>query len=436
MDPTFRTSTGIVRGSFGSMWGMAGVATEMTRAVTASRMYGGGMRGIFDLLHALRNSNSLEAMEDIAHATDQYSSIAHSSFGSSVGTTMAQRFIAPWERVYHVALGRESVTNGGTAMSRGTGTAVALAEAYGETGMRLSGMQWASGVVRLTADRQAKRFITRNIDRMDRLATALEAIGAVSENTPQAREAFRNAAQKAGIPWDVALQMNHSGLLVPDVIRNLRNGLTGQEDVWSMGAMRGRVDDRTMSAVMDYLTAAHNQHVPTASLATSVESKDVYSKLVYNLTSYSRAFAMNVAFRSIANGSGMTALSTIAAVMIGENLYQSTRDVITGKKSVEDLESEWNENPAAYFMKNAIKSPWLGAHNATAVSVMDQISGGSAGASMRGNNAIAPIMQSYSQLNRLLFSDEKTGERDLKFLNTHTPLFNTWYSQLITSGLE
>jgi hypothetical protein len=435
-DPAFRVSTGVVRGSFGAFWGMAGIATEMNRAVTASRLYGGGMRGIFDLMHAIRHSNDLAAMEDIAHATDQYSSLAHSSFGSSVGTTMAQRFIAPWERVWHTMTGREVITNGGTPMGRGTSTVVAAAEAYGETGMRLGGMQWASGVARLVADRQAKRFVTRNIDNMERLATALERIGAVAENTPQARAAFKNAAAEAGLPYDVALQMNHSGLLTPNAIRNLRNGLAGQEECWSMGMMRGRVDDQTMSAVMDYLTAAHNFHVPTASLASSVESRSVWHKLVYNLTSYSRAFALNVAYRTATNGSYATMLSTIAAVMIGENIYQATRETITGKKTVEDLEQEWEDNPSAFFVSRAVKSPWLGAHNSSALSVIDQIAGGSAGANMRGNSALAPIMQSFGQVNKLIFSDEKTGERDLKFLNTHTPLFNTWYSQLITGGLE
>jgi hypothetical protein len=435
-DPAFRVSSGIVRGSFGAFFGMAGIATEMNRAITASRLYGGGMRGIFDLMYAIRNSNDLAAMEDIAHATDQYSSLAHSSFGSSVGTTMAQRFIAPWERVWTTFTGREVITDGGTPMGRTTSTLVATAEAYGETGMRLGGMQWTSGIARLVADRQAKRFITRNIDAMERLATALERMGAVAENTPQAREAFKNASREARLPYDVALQMNHSGLLVPDVIRNLRNGLAGQEECWSMGMMRGRVDDRTMSSVMDYLTAAHNFHVPTSSLASSVESRSVWHKLVYNLTSYSRAFATNVAFRTVANGSYATMLSTIAAVMIGENIYQTSREAINGKKSIEDLEQEWEDNPAAFFLSRAAKSPWLGAHNSSALSVIDQLTGGSAGANMRGNSALAPIMQSYGQLNRLIFSNEKTGERDLKFLNTHTPLFNTWYSQLITGGLE
>ena len=435
LDAALRVSTGVVRGSFGSFWGLAGLATEVPRAVAAARMYGGGMEGMFDLLHAVRNSGDMDTFADIAHATDQYCTHAHSSFGSGVGTSFSERLLAPWERMWSVATGQEAVTNGGVALSRVGGTLVSAAEAYGETGMRLGGMQYFSGIARVVADRQAKRFISRNIDNMERLATALQKIGQVADNTPASREAFKKAAKEAGIPYDVALQMNHSGLLTPDVVKSLKNGLEGQESVWNMGAMRGRVDDRAMSAAMDFLTAAHNFHVPTASLASSVETGNVVNKLFYNLTSYSRAFALNVAFRTAANGRLSTMLGTFAAVMIGENIYQSVRDVATGKSDPDKLQQQWNDDPAGYFLKKAVKSPWLGAHSTPAMAALDTVLGNNT-MNTRGNTVMGPILQSGRQFSRMLYSNEKTGKRDYTFLESHAPLFNTWYSRLITGGLE
>lgn len=301
--------------------------------------------------------------------------------------------------------------------------------------MRLGLMQYFSGITRVTADRQAKRFISRNIDNMERLATALERIGNAADNTPASRAAFKNAAEEAGIPYDVALQMNHSGLLTPDVVRSLRNGLEGQENVWSMGLMRGRVDDRTMGAVMDFLTAAHNYHVPTSSLASSVEAGSIFSKLYYNLTSYSRAFAMNVAFRTAANGRMATMMGTFAAVMIGENIYQTMREVSTGKTDPDKLQQQWNDDPAGFFLKRAAKTPWLGAHNTTAMAALDTITGNST-ATMRGNTVLGPILQSANQFSKMLYTNEKTGKRDYRFLESHTPLINTWYSRLMIGGME
>ena len=435
LDASLRISTGIVRGSAGSFWGLAGLATELPRAIAASRMYGGGMSGVFDALHAIRHSGDLGLYEDIAHGVDQYVSHAHSSFGSGVGTSISERFIAPWERFWHVATGQEAVTEGTEAYGRVTGSAVAFAEAFGEMGMRAGGMQYFSGIARVVADLQAKKFITRSLDGMERLARSLEAAGAVVDNTDAARARFKQLAQDAGLPWDVAIQMNHAGLLTPDVVRNLRNGLAGQDQVFSLWTLRERVDDRTMGSVLEFLTSAHNFHVPTASLASSVEAGSAIEKMFYNLTSYSRAFATNVAFRTAANGRLSTIATTYAALMVGENIYQSIREVATGKTDSDKLEQKWNENPAGYFLSRAVKTPWLGAHHTPALSLVDSLTGGG-GQNIRGNNIFSPILQSGSQFSRMVFSDEKTGERDFKFMQSHTPLLNTWYSRLMLGDLE
>jgi len=435
LDAALRISTGIVRGSAGAFWGMAGLAVELPRAITASKMYGGGMSGMFDALHAIRHSGDFGIYEDVSHGVDQYISHAHSSFGSGVGTSVSERFIAPWERFWHVATGQEAVTEGSEAYGRVTGSAIAFAEAFGETGMRSGGMQYFSGIARVVADRQAKKFITRSLDNMERLARSLEGAGAVAENTDAARARFRQLAQDAGIPWDVAIQMNHAGLLTPDVVRNLRNGLAGQDQVFSLWTLRERVDDRTMGAMLEFLTSAHNFHVPTASLASSVEAGSAIDKMFYNLTSYSRAFATNVAFRTAANGRLSTIATTYAALMVGENIYQAVREVATGKSDSDKLEQQWNDNPAGFFLSRAVKTPWLGAHHTSAMSLVDSLTGGG-GQTIRGNNIFGPILQSGSQFSRMVFSDEKTGERDFKFMQSHTPLLNTWYSRLMLGDLE
>lgn len=431
MDPALRVSTGLVRGSAGAFWGLAGLATEVPRSIMAARMYGGSiMEGLVDFFHAVYRANNIEYMQDIAHAVDQYTTHSHSSFGSSVGTTMSERFIAPWERVWHVATGSEAITTGGQAIGRIRGTAVAAAEAFGETGMRLGLMQYFSGVARIIADRQAKRFISRNISRMEDLAARLRALGPVSENTADARAAFRSACDAAGIGEDVAIHLNHAGMLNEEVLSQLRLGLQGQDEVFEMGLMRGRVNDRAMGATMDFLTAAHGYHVPTASLAQSVEVRSAQEKMFYNLTSYSRAFATNVAFRTAANGRIGTMASTFAAVAIGENIYQTVRDMALGKTNPDDISEQWGDNPVGYFMSKASKTPWLGAHNAMAMAAVDYTLGIN-GNSLRGNNIVGPMFDNYKKLSKMVFTDSETGERDYEFLHSMTPLYNTWYSRLM-----
>ena len=431
LDPALRVSTGLVRGSAGAFWGLAGLATEVPRSIAAARMYGGSiMDGIVDFMHALKRANNIEYMQDIAHAFDQYTTHSHSSFGSSIGTTMSERFIAPWERVWHVATGSEAVTSGGQALGRVRSTLVAAAEAYGETGMRLGLMQYFSGVARIIADRQAKRYISRNIGKMEDLAARLRALGPVTENTAQARAAFKQACDEAGIGEDVAIHLNHAGMLNEEVLSQLRIGLQGQDEVFEMGLMRGRVNDRAMGATMDFLTAAHGYHVPTASLAQSVEVRSAHEKMFYNLTSYSRAFATNVAFRTAANGRIGTMASTFAAVAIGENIYQTVRNIALGKETPEDISQQWGDNPVGYFMSKASKTPWLGAHNAMAMAAVDY-SLGINGNSLRGNNIVGPMFDKYKQLSRMVFTDSETGERDYEFLQSTTPLYNTWYSRLM-----
>jgi hypothetical protein len=181
---------------------------------------------------------------------------------------------------------------------------------------------------------------------------------------------------------------------------------------------------------MDYLTAAHNFHVPTASLASSVEAGSAIEKMFYNLTSYSRAFASGVAFQTAANGRFATMATTYASLMVGENIYQAVRDVALGRSTPDKLEQEWNDDPASFFLSRAVKTPWLGAHHSPAISFIESLTGGG-GQSIRGNNIFGPIIQSGAQFSRTLFSNEKTGERDFKFFETHTPLINTWYSRLM-----
>ena len=436
LDPAIRTSTGLVRGSFGSFWGLAGITTEVPRAVAAAKMYGGTLRGMFDALTYIRRSGDIGLVEDIAHATDQYSSHAHSSFGTSVGTSTWERITAPWERFFHVAAGREAVTTGGNEMGRTAGIATSLAEAYGETGMRLGGMHYFSGMARFVADAQAKRFISRNIDRMVDLSERLRTIGSVSEQTPESIARFRQACTEAGIPYDVAIRMNHAGLLDPNVVSRLRNALVDVQERFDLRDVIGRMDDRSFGSLMDFLTDAHNFHVPTSSLASSVESRSAIDKMFYNLTSYARAFSLNVAFRSAANARLSTMMSTYAAVAIGENIYQAVRDVAMGRSSPEDMEKEWNEDPTKFFLKRAVKTPWLGAHSSLAMSTLEYGITGSSTSQLRGNNLFGPMVDLLNKTSKAIYADEKTGERDMSVIRTYTPLLNTWYTRLMIGPLE
>lgn len=434
LDPLQRSSTAVIRGSAGSFWGLASLATEVPRSVAAARMYGGTiLGGLGDLLSAIKNSGDLSLLNDIAHATDQYRTMAHSAYGSTIGTSTWQRFKAPWERFAGVAKGAEAVTTGNQAMGRLAGTVTAFFEALGESAMRASGLQLFSGWARVVADRQAKRFIFRNISNMEKAADALERIGTVSERTPASIAAFKNAVQDAGLNVDTALQLNHAGLLNKSVIKELKEALEGVTDpVLNLSQMRTRLSDEAYGAVSTFLTAAHNYHVPTGSLAQSAPAASAIEKMYYALTNYARAFTINVGYRNMATGSMASVLSTVAAVMVGENLYQSTRDVALGRRTVDDIENSYRTNFIGEFTKNAARTPWMGAHNAQFMTVADELIGMNGAFAGRSGGSIGPILSAYRKTSKMVFENAETGERDYEFLQTYTPFVNAWYTRLMT----
>jgi hypothetical protein len=166
-----------------------------------------------------------------------------------------------------------------------------------------------------------------------------------------------------------------------------------------------------------------------------VESSNAISKLFYNLTSYSRAFSLNVGFRSAANSRMSSMMTTYAAVAIGENIYQTVRDIALGRAEMEDVENEWNEDPVKFFTKRAVKTPWLGAHNGLAMSALSSIGIGEH-TNVRGNGMMQPMIDAVNKASRMVYANEKTGERDFTFLQTYTPLVNTWWSRLMLGPLE
>jgi hypothetical protein len=438
LDPTQRVGVGVIRAGAGSFWGLASLSTEVPRAVMAAKMYGGTViSGIGDLLSAIKNSSDISILSDIAHAADQYRSMTHSAYGSSIGTTTYQRFSAPWERFISVARGKEAVTTGDMAMNRFSGSTTAFFEALGDTAMRAGGLQLFSGWARVIADRQAKRYIFRNISNITKLAEELEAIGAVEEFSTASAARFSNLAKKAGIAPNVAIQLNHAGLLNKQVLNELTTALTGITDpVMDLGLLRTRLSDEAYGAVANFLTAAHNFHVPTGSLAQSAPASSAIEKMFYALTNYARAFSINVGYRSFANGSMGTVLATTAAVMIGENLYQHSRDVITGKRSIQDIEDSYRTNFVGEFTKNAARTPWLGAHHSGFMSVVDELTGMNGSFSGRGGGTIGPLLSAYRKASKAMFENAETGERDYEFFRTYTPFINAWYTRMAGQALE
>jgi len=432
-----RTANGVLRGSSGAFWGMAGVATEVNRAWAASKMFGGSrLAGIGQVLYAMARSGLAGELEDVAHAIDQYATMAHSAGGPTIGLTWQQRFMAPWERFIGNVRGTESVTAGRQSFGRAASSVIAFAEAYGETGTRAGGMQWASGVARCVADRLAKRFLTANIQNMRNLVTRLEAIGAVTENTPGARAAFKAAAAECNIPWEVAVRLNHRGVLRRGVIDSLETAIQGEGAVFRLNQIRGRLNDDAFSSVADFLTDAHNYHVPVQSLATSVAARGAIEKLYFNLTSYARGFALNVGFRNIAAASGTGMLATFATVAFGENLYQQARSMALGKKTWDEIQQEYEDNPTGTFFKNTLKSPWLGAHNTTALAAVDKLTPLDLNQGTRGNEMFGPLFSVYQSAAKSLNGPDKFGKSNHDFLKTYTPIINAWYSRLGIGLLE
>lgn len=435
LDAFFRIGTGLVRGKAGGHWGLAGVVMEIPRAIAAAGLYGGSVgHGLMDAMHYIRHSNDRGVMSDIAHSVDQYSSFAHSTFGQSVGTTVMERFRAPWERAISVARGAEAITTGGQEYGRTVGTAIAVAEALGETAMRAGGMHYFSGMARVIADRQSKRFISRNINRMVDLADRLHAIGPVAEASTETIARFKLECRAAGIPYDVAIQLNHNGMLTPQGTRNLQAALAGQDEVFNLHDIRGVMNDQAFAPLMDFMQAVHAHAVPVTSLASSVQAKGALEKYFYMLTSYSRSFATGVAFRTAANGSWQTAAAAFAAVAIGENIYQTLRSIAVEKKTPEQLQQEWQDNPTMYFLKNTVKSPYLGAHHSTALSILDGTSGGSLQTHARGGNIFSGALDAYTGVTKLVYGKGPVSSKVWDTFKTHTPIVNTWYSRLMLGG--
>ena len=437
LDAFFRIGTGLVRGKSGGHWGLAGAVMEIPRAIAAAGLYGGSIgHGLMDAMHYIRHSNDRGLMSDIAHSVDQYSSFAHSTFGQSVGTTVIERFRAPWERAISVARGAEAITTGGQEYGRGVGTAIAVAEALGETAMRAGGMHYFSGMARVIADRQSKRFISRNINQMVDLADRLHAIGPVAEASTETIARFKLECRAAGIPYDVALQLNHNGMLTPQGTRNLQAAIAGQDEVFNLHDIRGAMTDQSFAPLMDFMQAVHAHAVPVTSLASSVQAKGALEKYFYMLTSYSRSFATGVAFRTAANGSWQTTAAAFAAVAIGENIYQTLRSIAVEKKTPEQLQQEWQDNPTMYFLKNTVKSPYLGAHHSTALSILDGTSGGSLQTHARGGNIFSGALDAYTGVTKLVYGKGPVSAKAWDTFKTHTPIVNTWYSRLMLGPLE
>lgn len=442
LDTGFRSGNGIIKTTTGSFWGMAGMLGEVPRAMFASR-HGGPIRGLIEAMQALHRTNDLDAIQDVAHAVDQYTTMTHShtGAGSSVGLTAWDRFVEPWRRFRNVAIGSESELHYGTnqTMGRIKGTTIAGLEALGESAVRGGLLQWASGFARVTADRMAKRHLVRNIRGMRTLAEELEAIGPVARQTPETARRFREAAARAGLDYDVALRMNHSGLLTREVVDQLENALSlpgvAPSGVFELNRLQG-IGERAYMGLVSYLTDAHNFHVPTAGLAQSVPVSNALGKLYYQLTSYSRAFSTTIGMRGAINMPLTAAALTFGAVMLGETLYQNSRDVAKGKKTWDDVMTEYDDNPMAFYFKNGLKSPWLGGHHSTYMSAVDAVTPGKMGFdSTRGNSAFSTILSSYSQIARQV-SEKEPDEASFNILKSHTPVVNAWYSRLLMESFK
>ena len=430
----FRAGSALIKSTFGSMWGLAGAVTEVPRSVLVSQMYGGSMaRGIGDLLYAIRNSNNLDAAEDIAHGIDQYTVAAHSGMGSNIGLTAGERLMAPWQRFWNVARGAESLMEGSQAYGRVAGSAIAGLEALGQSATRLGGLQAMSGVARVVADRQAKRWISSNLKRMRAMQKSLAAIGGVTEQTPEAIARFNRAADEAGIPRDLAIRLNNSGLLQKEVLDQLDNVLKGREgQVFMFRQMRDGMNDEGMTALMNFMQEVHNFAVPVQTLATTVASGDVTTKAFYMLTSYARAMSLNVAFRSAATGNLANTLSLFAFMAVGENLYQSIRSYAMGKKSIEDIEQEYRDNPAQAFFKNALKTPYLGAHTGSITGVVGSMTGLDTPLGGQGQGLLDPTIQLFKSAQSKLFSNEPLDDKTVSIIQNLSPGINAWYTRLMT----
>ena len=437
LDTSFRAGAGLIKTSTGSFWGLAGTVGEVPRAAFANR-HGGPIRGVLEAMQALWRTNDINAMQDIAHAVDQYTTMTHSHVGagSSVGLTMWDRFVEPWRRFRNVVTGAEHELNYGTnqTMGRVKGSAIAGIEALGETAVRGGLLQWASGVARITADRMAKRHLMNNIGGMRTLVQELEAIGPVARQTPETARRFRDACSRAGISYDVALRMNHSGLLNREVVDQLENALSlpgvSPSGVFELNRLHG-LGDRAYMGLVSYLTDAHNFHVPTAGIAQSVPVANALGRLFFQLTSYSRSFATTIAMRGATNMPLQAAALTFGAVMLGETIYQNSRDVAKGKKTWDDVISDYETNPAAFYFKNGLKSPWLGGHHSTYMSMIDAFTPGDLNFdSTRGNSSISTILSTYNQTVGRFFKEEP-DEAMYNIVKGHTPVVNSWYSRLL-----
>ena len=130
------------------------------------------------------------------------------------------------------------------------------------------------------------------------------------------------------------------------------------------------------------------------------------------------------------------AAMTFGAVMVGETLYQSSRDVAKGKKTWDDVISEYEENTAAFIMKNGLKSPWLGGHHSTYMSMVDAVTPGDLNFdSTRGNSAFSTILSTYNQtVGRL--GKEEPDEAAFNILKGHTPVVNAWYSRVLSETFK
>ena len=196
--------------------------------------------------------------------------------------------------------------------------------------------------------------------------------------------------------------------------------------------MRDGMNDEGMTALMNFMQEVHNFAVPVQTLATTVASGDVTTKAFYMLTSYARAMSLNVAFRSAATGNLANTLSLFAFMAVGENLYQSIRSYAMGKKSIEDIEQEYRDNPAQTFFKNALKTPYLGAHTGSITGVVGSMTGLDTPLGGQGQGLLDPTIQLFKSAQSKLFSNEPLDDKTVSIIQNLSPGINAWYTRLMT----
>lgn len=435
-----------MRTTFGGFWGMASFTTEVLGNLWRSKRFSDMTAIIADVTRLAKDKEFLNnALSDLGYATElhqvrgRYMANAMETPGISKGTWDKLR--APWLNAARTARQDISVLE----------KAVAVSEATASTTITAGGLSSSTGLARASRSLVLRRFLADSASQMDEAVDLLDKIPNLDAMSPAQRSAvWDDIAAKTGLGKYDLLQMNRAGLLTKKVTASLKTsaddlkkarGRWHDDDLENILRKNGSKDSEEITrSVSDFLINEVDDHVvnPHRPWLSANDTSHWMSRLAYALTSYARGFGAGIGYRAMNQMNIADALQTFLAFTLGEALYRTLRDVMSGQMSSEEAERRWREEPEKMLYRLVSGVPFMGALTHYGMAAVGGVTGLS-GRSMSIDSPVAGTVEQLVSKTKKAFSAALDEDVDMEandfvpFLNL-APAYGAWWFQAGLSG--